>query len=68
MYGNLLAEIGRRQLSRKLIAEKLGISTSSLRHKINGENKFLLDEAFILCELLGNPSVEWLFSKTNISA
>lgn len=64
MYENLLAEIGRKQLSRKDIAEKLNITTSALRLKLKGKHRFTVDEAFKLCELLGgNCSVEFLFKK-----
>ncbi len=64
MYENLNAEIGRKGLKRKDIAEKLNISTSALLLKIKGETKFTLDEAFKMVEMLGgNLSVEYLFKK-----
>lgn len=62
MYQNLNAEIGRKGLLKKQIAEFLKISTSALRLKLIGEKKFTLDEAFKISELLGgNLSIEYLF-------
>lgn len=62
MYPNLNAEIGRKSLLKKEIAEILKISTSALRLKLIGQKKFTLDEAFKIAELLGGElSIEYLF-------
>ena len=62
MYPNLNAEIGRKSLLKKDIAEFLNISTSALRLKLIGQKNFTLDEAFKIVELLGgNLSIEYLF-------
>jgi hypothetical protein len=62
MYPNLNAEIGRKSLLKKDIAQTLNISTSALRLKLIGKKKFTLDEAFKIVEILGGElSVEYLF-------
>lgn len=65
MYRNLEAEIVRKNLSKKAIAETLGITYNTLLLKIKGESSFTLDEALALRSLLNTTEpVEVLFSKT----
>lgn len=40
------------------IAEKMGISRQSLRHKVNGDSDFSCAEATKLCEIIGLDDVE----------
>lgn len=61
MFNNLNAEIGRKRLKKKEIAEILGISTSALHLKMTGKKRFYLDEACKIAKLLGDISVEYLF-------
>ncbi len=63
MFGNLKAEMGRKELLKKDVAKSLGITTKALDNKLNGQTRFYLDEALKLCQILGNASVEYLFDK-----
>lgn len=47
--------IARAELSKEEVAEKLGISISAFRTKINGKRPFLVSEMFDLIELLKIP-------------
>ena len=63
MFGNLKAEMARKELLKKDVAKSLGITTKALDNKLNGQTRFYLDEALKLCQILGNASVEYLFDK-----
>lgn len=45
MFPNLEAEIAKRRIKKRLIAEKLGISYKAFYNKMNGLAPFFLDEA-----------------------
>lgn len=45
MYPNLNAELARRTISRRSLAEKIKMPYSTLMDKINGRSQFTLDEA-----------------------
>ena len=63
MYSNLEAEISRRKIPKYLLAEKIGISISTLYQKLSGKSNFTLPEAKKIKEVLGaDDSIEYLFS------
>lgn len=45
MYSNLLAEMARRKVTAKELAEKLGITKGTMSLKMSGKSTFSLDEA-----------------------
>ena len=63
MYPNLNAEIARKGIVRKEIAEGLGISPSTLSLKLNGKAIVTLREAATIKRILNvNMPIEELFS------
>ena len=69
MYRNLEAEIARKNISKKVIAEELGIRYNTLTAKLRGDNKFTLDEALKIKQMLGAAiEVEQLFETSDKSA
>lgn len=63
MYNNIRAEMARLGKTQGDIAELLGVSTNTLRWKLNGERPFMLDEVLKLAELF-NCSLDYLAEKT----
>ena len=64
MYKNLELEIFSSGLSKKEIAEKLGITYPTFLLKLNGKNYFTLDEAKHLKDILKcDKPIEVLFEK-----
>lgn len=62
MYGNLEAEISRRRMPKYVLAQKIGVSASTLYQKLNGKSSFTLPEARKIKEALGtNGSIDFLF-------
>lgn len=62
MYKNLEAELARRNLNRKDIANKLGITLGTLCLKLNGKANLTLPEAKkIKCILECDLSIDYLF-------
>ena len=53
MFNNLEAELKRKRVTRVNLAEGIGISTTALSAKLNGKNRFTLDEAFAIQDFLG---------------
>lgn len=64
MYRNLEAELARKQISRKELAEKLGITATTLSFKLNGKSKFSLEECVEIKRLLGTEEpIDYLFAQ-----
>lgn len=64
MYKKIEAEIILLSLSKKEVANKLGIAYNTLLAKLRGESSFTLDEAFALKKVLNsNMDIEILFEK-----
>lgn len=62
MYRNLLAEMARKNITKKEIANFLDLRVATICDKINGKYSFKLDEAFkIKKEFFPQLSVEYLF-------
>lgn len=61
-YRNLKAEMVRKDLHQKDIAEVIGCSISSASKKINGRMEFTKNEATRLTNLFQDCSFEYLFS------
>lgn len=65
MLHNLEAEIVRKKLKRKEVADFIGISTRTLYDKINGVSQFSTKEAFSLQkEFFPECSLDYLFEQT----
>ena len=63
MYKNIEAEIARNDLTRKEIAETLGLSISTVSLKLNGKASITLNEAIKFKKLLKtNMPLEELFN------
>ncbi|MDD6488487.1 MAG: XRE family transcriptional regulator [Clostridia bacterium] len=58
----LEAEIAKRGIKKKDIAERLEITQKSLSNKCMGKTKFLLDEAIIIHSMFPDLSIDELFS------
>lgn len=63
MYKNLNAEIARKGLKKKEIADVLKISPAALHLKMTGKKRFYLSEAWEIAKLLENSSIEYLFKE-----
>lgn len=63
MYRNLLAEMARKDITKKQIAKLLKVRDATISDKINGKYSFKLDEAFkIKKEFFPQLSIEYLFA------
>lgn len=64
MFKNLLAEMARNSIKKKVIASALGISERALSNKINGSSEFFWKEVYSI-KILFFPelTVEYLFEK-----
>lgn len=66
MYKNLEAEMVRKGITRQDVADLIEVSYNTARNKINGNNQFLLDEAYkVKKEFFPELSFEYLFEKQN---
>ena len=63
-YKNLLAEMEKRQISVKNLAELLGISRVNVSRKIRGERNFTAKDIAKLVEIFGLPA-EYLMARTD---
>ena len=64
MYPNLEAELGRRKMSKKTLAELTGIRYNTVCEKCLEKYPFTLDEAVTVSAVLDNPmTIEQLFSR-----
>lgn len=62
MYPNLLAEMARRKITAKELAEKLGVTPTTMSWKLNGKSTFTLEEASQIKVILGTDVlIEELF-------
>ncbi len=69
MYPNLEAELARKNMSKKALAEITGIRYNTLCEKCLEKYGFTLDEAMTVAKALGNPmSIEQLFAREPITA
>lgn len=55
LINDLITEKG---LKLKFIAEKMGITSTGLRQKINNKTEFKVSEAYILCKVLGVDGIQ----------
>lgn len=66
MFRNIETEIFMKQISKRDIADRLGITYNTLLLKLSGKATFTLDEAMLLKDILqSNLSIEELFSRTD---
>ena len=66
MYRNLEAELARKRVSRKWLAEKLGITATTLSFKLNGKSELSLAECVEIKRLLNiDVPIEYLFEQTD---
>lgn len=64
MFENIEMIIFKKRLSKKEIAESLGMTYNTFLLKLNGKATFTLDEAMKLKDILGSPlSIEELFDR-----
>jgi predicted XRE-type DNA-binding protein len=55
VVSNVSAEMGRRRVTQKRMAQWLGISQAAASDRLNGKTAFTLDELDVLCERLEVP-------------
>lgn len=48
----LLAAMVEAGQTQKSLAQRIGISTNSMSHKVNGGNQFTIEEATAICDVL----------------
>lgn len=66
MYPNLIGEISKRGIKRKVIAERLHICDRTLRKKIRGESSFTWEEVLIIRNcFFPDLTPEELFSRSS---
>jgi len=69
MYKKLEARLVLIGMTKKKLAEKLGITYNTLLLKLRGENCFTLDEALAIRKIIkADETIEDLFTKTNQQA
>lgn len=62
-YGNLKAEMGRKDITIEEISKLLGIHRNSVANKVNGRSRFTVDEAKVVKEVFfPNLSIDYLFA------
>lgn len=67
-YPNLLAEMGRKNLKQKDIADALNIKQASVSRKMNGDAPFTLEEAIFLQRFLKSEmDIPELFKEEEVS-
>ena len=61
-YGNLKAEMGRKDIPIEEVSKLLGIHRNSVANKVNGRSRFTVDEAKVVKEaFFPNLSIDYLF-------
>ena len=61
-YGNLKAEMGRKDITIEEVSKLLGIHRNSVANKVNGRSRFTVDEAKVVKEaFFPNLSIDYLF-------
>ena len=69
LYPNLIGEIARRGIKKKVLAESIGICDKALRNKLAGKSKFSLPEAQrIRNEFFPDIPIERLFFRDDQKA
>lgn len=63
MFPNLKAEMARKNLTPPVVAQMIGISTSSMTKRMNGSYEFKLKEIDEIMKLFPGCSVEYLFKR-----
>lgn len=65
LYRNLEAELARKQISRKELAEMLGLTATTLSFKLNGKSELSLTECVEIKKLLKiDKPIEYLFEQS----
>lgn len=68
MYRNLLAEMARHNVTRKDIAEALGVRYATIVEKINNKYDFTYSEALAIKNIFfKNYNLEYLFENKKVS-
>lgn len=62
MFNNLNAEMARKKLSMKALAEKTGINYESLKNKLSGATEFKRSEMLRIKEEFPEYSLDYLFA------
>lgn len=69
MYENLIALMAVRKVSKKTIADRMGINRAALYNKLNGKSKFSLSEMFFIHQnFFSDIDKDYLFAKTDKTA
>lgn len=68
MFQNIEIELLKRKMTRKRLAEEIGISESALRNKIKGRAEFTFSECKKIADLLDNLPWDYLFEQTEVGA
>lgn len=68
MFQNLEIELMKRRITRKQLAEALGISESALRNKIKGRVDFTFSEIKKILEMFSDLPWDYLFEQTEVGA
>lgn len=65
MYRNLEAELKRKGITRKMLADKLGINIATVSAKLTGKAKLTFDEVTVIVKQVFNNEFEipYLFKK-----
>ncbi len=65
MYRNLEAELKRKGITRKMLADKLGINIATVSAKLTGKAKLTFDEVTVIAKQVFNNEFEipYLFKK-----
>ena len=68
MYPNLELELFKHKISRKKLAQILGVSDATLRNKMSGRNEFTFREIKKILECLPGIAWEYLFKEARETA
>ena len=63
MFPNLFIELKRRKSTQQQLAERIGISHSSLQNKLQGRTQFTLKEMRDIQAVFADCSLDYLFSE-----
>lgn len=65
MYRNLEAELKRKGITRKMLADKLGINIATVSAKLTGKAKLTFDEVTVITKQVFNNEfdISYLFKK-----
>lgn len=68
MFPNLFIELKRSKSTQQQLAERIGISHSSLQNKLQGRTQFTLKEMRDIQAVFADCSLDYLFQSTAASA